>query len=471
MSVKPDDSGVNIYWREIIDTMSEGLLVVGRDGAITVANRALERMTGFSGSEMIGKPCTIFNCDACELIRSPTRDIWCKLFEPLNEGVESRRCKMIRKDGSYMTALKNASPLKDENGRVTGVVETLTDLSELERRERKIVELSRRLNGDAGFSGMVGRSLPMRRAFSIIEKAAQSDGPVIIYGESGTGKELAARAIHDLGRNPDSPFVGVNCAALNESIMESELFGHVKGAFTGAHRHRQGRFEAAHGGDLFLDEIGDMPLAMQVKLLRVIENKEVERVGDHRPVPVDIRIIAATHRDLNRMVSQKQFREDLFFRINIIPVHLPALRERKEDIPLLVDHFVMAVNRNHPRAIPGVSGRVMDIFLNYDWPGNIRELKGALEYACVINEGGPIQPEQLPPQLYNSGIKACFEPTAAGMKADAGVQLKSADRRRLLINALKEADGNQSQAARALGVSRITVWNWVKKFNINLKEL
>ncbi len=468
MGARQKGEGLNAHWPEIIDTMSEGLLVVGRDGRVQVANQALEKMTGFQTGEMLGQACTIFNCDACELVLSPDTDQWCRLFDPGNENVESRRCRMIRKDGSYLTVLKNASQLKDARGRVIGVVETLTDISELERRERKILELSRRLDGDHGFHGLVGRSPAMRRAFAIMEKAAQSGGPIIIYGESGTGKELAAQAIHDLGRSPDGPFIQLNCAALNESILESELFGHVKGAFTGAYRHRQGRFEAAHGGDIFLDEIGDMPLTTQVKLLRIIESKQLERVGDHRPIPIDVRVIAATHRHLESLVAEKRFRGDLFFRINIIPIHLPPLRERTEDIPLLAEHFLQAMHERHPKDIPGLSGPVMDLFLRHAWPGNVRQLKGALEYAWVLSEGGPVRLDQLPPHLTGSSpaVPSRDEKTSANQ---AGLKLRPGPeaRREALLEALARTGGNQSRAAALLGVSRVTVWKWLKIFGIN----
>ena len=237
--------------------------------------------------------------------------------------------------------------LRDEGGNVIGAVETITDLSELDRLDQEVVHLTRQLGEDFGFHGIIGESPAMKKVFDLLQRAATSEAPMIIYGESGTGKELVARAVHELGSRKNRPFVQLNCAALNESLLESELFGHTKGSFTGAYRHKVGRFEAADGGDLFLDEIGDIPLSVQVKLLRVLESKQFERVGDHRPIRVDVRFITATNKDLSALIEEKKFRDDLFFRINVIPIHLPPLRRRREDIPLLVHCIHPASERAH----------------------------------------------------------------------------------------------------------------------------
>ena len=461
MALKASEPDMNLVWQEIVGTMTEGLVVIGPDGRIRLVNRAMSRLTGYGEREMVGCLCTIFNCDACEIVRDAGQGQWCRLFDVEAGGVESRRCHVMHKDGSYRTVLKNASALIDEDGRVTGVVETLTDISELEKRERKIEELHRRLDGGDGFQGMVGRSEPMRRVFDLISRAARSDGPIILYGESGTGKELVARAIHDL-RDEDAPFIQLNCAALNEALLESELFGHVKGAFTGAYRHRKGRFEAAHGGDIFLDEIGDMPPSIQVKLLRVLENKHIERVGDHRPVPVDVRVIAATHRDLQDLVTQNRFREDLFFRINVIPIQLPPLRERTDDIPILIDHFLGMISRTHGRPIKGLSGQAMDLLMGYAWPGNVRELKGALEYAWII-AGDTIQPEHLPQNIQQLQTR--------GASPFGAIPLVGEDNRKAVLeDALRRARGNQSEAARMLNVSRVTIWNWIRKYGVDISD-
>jgi PAS domain S-box-containing protein len=469
---------INRYWKKIVNTMSEGFMLVSPDGTILMVNEAFERLTGYTSKEVIGRPCTVLNCDACEMNLKGSGKAWCRLF---TEGqVLKCRCHLMCKDGSYVSALKNASVLKDDSGGVLGAVEILTDLTEVERLDRKVERLSRQLEEDTGFHGLIGKSTVMQKLFDIIEKAAKSEAPVIIYGESGTGKELVARAIHQLGRRKNEAFIQFNCAALNESLLESELFGHIKGAFTGAYRHRQGRFEAANRGDIFLDEIGDVPLSIQVKLLRVLETKQFEHVGDDRPLSVDVRIITATNRNLEELVAEKKFREDLFFRINIFPIHLPPLRERSEDIPLLVNSLIRRLRSKTGKKITGLSAEAMDRFMHYNWPGNVRELKSALEYAFVIAEKGLIEPEQLPvniitpkrtglgtirPQAISSTTP--YQDFGQSMPDDShpGDQQEKAS----LIKALQQCRGNQTQAARLLGINRVTVWNRMKKYGIDLK--
>jgi PAS domain S-box-containing protein len=445
---------VNRYLNKIIGTMSEGLLLIAPDGTIMMINKAFEELTGFQEDELIGRPCTLLNCDACETTLKGRNGVWCALFE--RGEVIKKRCSIMKKDGSCLAVFKNATLLKDDEGKTLGAVETFTDISEVEKLIRQVDELSHRLESEEGFRGIVGKSSAMHRVYGIIERAAQSDAPVIIFGESGTGKELVARAVHELGRRKDGPFVQLNCAALNEALLESELFGHIKGAFTGAYRHRIGRFEAADGGDLFLDEIADIPMSTQVKLLRVLETKQFERVGDHRPVSVDVRIITATNKDLLKMVNQKAFREDLFFRINVIPIHLPPLRERLEDIPLLVNTFMGGLRSKTGKGITGLTPEAMELFMAYAWPGNVRELKSALEYAFVIREQGAMEPADLPYQIVTSLKNG---PSGNSVEKVA------------LIEALRRTNGNQTRAARLLGVNRVTVWNRMRKYGIDVKKV
>jgi len=376
------------------------LMLVGVDGAILMVNKAFERLTGYTADEIIGRSCTILDCDACERVIKKEGDQWhCRLFEPGQKDIKRCRCVITKKDGTLLPALKNASVLRDDQGRPLGSVENIADLSELDRLDQEVDQLSRQLDESGGFHGILGKSAVMQKTFEVIEKAAKSDAPVIIYGESGTGKELVARAIHRLGRRKEGPYVQLNCAALNEALLESELFGHVKGAFTGAYRHRQGRFEAANEGDIFLDEIGDVPVSIQMKLLRVLEAKQFERVGDHQPVSVDVRIITATNKNLEELIAQKRFREDFFFRINVFPIFLPPLRNRTEDIPLLVNTFIPRLHSITGKQITGLTSAAMERFMRYRWPGNIRELKSALEFAFVIAEDGLIDLDQLPPNI------------------------------------------------------------------------
>jgi PAS domain S-box-containing protein len=451
---------INRHWKKIFNTMNDGLFLIGTDGTILMVNRAFERLLGYTSDEIIGKPCTVLNCDACDRALSGKGGPWCALFEQ-DEDIR-KRCLIMRKDGTCLPAIKNASLLKDEQGIILGAVETITDISEVDRLDREIDHLCRQLDAEGGFHGIIGRSKVMQKVFEVIEKAAQSDAPVIIFGESGTGKELAARAIHVLGRRRDGPFVQINCAALNPTLLESELFGHVKGAFTGAYRHRIGRFEAAHRGDIFLDEVGDVPLTTQVKLLRVLETKQFKRVGDHKPIAVDARIITATNKDLRQLIGAKEFREDFFFRINVLPIHLPPLRERTEDIPLLINTFLNRLRSSTGKDVKGLTASAMSGLTAHDWPGNVRELKSALEYAFVVGGEGWFDVHDLPPMLASKA-----EP---GAEADE-VKRDVATDKEALMAALRQAGGNQSKAARLLGVSRVTVWNRMKRHGIDLKKV
>jgi transcriptional regulator with PAS, ATPase and Fis domain len=281
----------------------------------------------------------------------------------------------------------------------------------------------------------------------------------MIQGQSGTGKELVARAIHESSPRASKPFIKVNCAALNENLLESELFGHVKGAYTGADRFRIGRFEAAHEGTIFLDEIGDIPMAIQVKLLRVLEQKEIERVGENQPIHVDVRIITATNRDLERLTRENEFREDLFFRINVFPIHCPSLVQRLDDIPLLVQHFIRQNAMRTGKPIAGLTSGAMQALARYPWPGNVRELRNTIEYAFVLCKEGVIDTSHLPPKIIGKG--------ASNFGGHAGSHEPHREREELL-DALKQTNGNQSEAAKLLGVSRVTVWKRIKKYGISL---
>jgi DNA-binding NtrC family response regulator len=324
---------------------------------------------------------------------------------------------------------------------------------------------------------MVGRSPAMRRVFELVEKAAQSDATVIIFGESGVGKELVAHAIHRLGPRRDKPFVQINCAAFNESLLESELFGHVRGAFTGAHRHRIGRFEEVKDGDLFLDEVGDIPLPTQVKLLRVLETRAFERVGDNQPLPMDGRLISATNQDLDRLVTEGRFRRDFFFRINVIPLRVPPLRERREDIPLLVDHFVRRLRERTERDVPGLTPPAMARLVAHHWSGNVRELRSALEYAFVVCPAGPIDLEHLPPfeagtsMVSAPALDAAAVASSPTLPAQPALSPQEQAQREALVGALRATGGNKSAAARQLGVSRVTVLNRMRKYGVDLQRI
>jgi two-component system response regulator HydG len=448
-------------YNDILNAFAEGVFFVSDSGQIVFANQRMEALTGFAVDELVGAPCTLLNCDVCEVIRSEGSDQWCKLF--IMGRVRGRRCVIMRKDGSFLRGLKNASVLKDRGGEVLGAFETLTDLSELEWKDERIRELSLLVDDEFGFSGMDGHSPAMMRCFQIIEKAAQSDAPVIVYGESGTGKGLAAEVIHRIGRRRSGPFISFNCGALNEAVLDAELFGHTRGAFMAAHRHRMGRLEAAHGGDLFLDEIGDLPFSTQSRLLRVLETKQFERVGDDRPVPVDVRIIASTNRNLLESVSQGRFRQDLFFRLNASPIYLPPLRERTADIPSLVNVFLRQLREKTGKNITGLSPKVMKRFMDHDWPGNVGELKRVLEYGFVVADSGALDEHHLPESFAGSTPPRVPITPFSATPDLAGLSEKDA-----LIEALRLSNGNKVKAAKILNVHRMTVWNRMKKYGVQL---
>jgi PAS domain S-box-containing protein len=448
------------FWQTVIDTMMEGLMLVDPDGKIIFVNPAFEQLSGYTKEEVEGRSCEILGCDTCFGTRKEGKDKYCALFK---EGkVRKRKCIFNRKDGTEVHVLKNAALLRDKNGKVVGGVENLTDLSPLVKKEEVIQSLKKQLNSEDGFHGMLGKSTAMKKVYDLIASAAPSEAPVVIYGESGTGKELAAAAIHRLSSRNEGPFVKVNCAALNENLLESELFGHVKGAFTGADRTRVGRFEAANEGAIFLDEIGDLPLATQTKLLRVLQEKEFERVGDNRPITTDVRILAATNKNLGKLMQDDVFREDLYYRINVIPIYLPPLRERSDDIPLLTDTFIHRMRLKTGKNITGVAREALDIFMQYGWPGNIRELVNIIEYAFVLCPEGDISIEHLPAQLLGR------QPVHFQQGSKTGRKLSKGNERQEILQALQEAEGNKSEAARRLGISRVTLWKRIKKFNLQV---
>ncbi len=477
-------------WKTLSDTLMDGLLIVDPEGVILDVNQAMEEISGYRREELLGQPCTILKCHTCLDTLTLGRQKECDLFK---QGFIRRgKCTMEKKDGTPFQVLRNGAVLKDRSDRVVAGMENFTDLSEVMAKERVISQLRRGLSREGqahalperspdmmqlfishlhrelsdqdGFHGLIGKAPVMVQLFTLISAAARSEAPVIIYGDSGTGKELVAAAIHRLSPRSQGPFIKVNSAALNESLLESELFGHVKGAFTGADRTRVGRFEAASGGDIFLDEIGDLPQATQAKLLRVLQEKVIEKVGDQAPIRVDVRIITATNKDLHRLMAQGRFREDLFYRIGVIPIHLPSLQERREDLPLLVKAFIDRARRKTRKPITGISEEALDLLAAHDWPGNVRELINVIEYAFVLCPEGAIQKEHLPDLLSpKSPVQAKARPAAVAARA--------ADERQRLIAAITQAGGKKSEAARLLGVSRVTLWKLLKTHNLQVDKV
>ena len=440
------------FLENVLETMSDGLMLVDREGTILSFNLAAERITGYRREEVIGRPCAILDTDTCVYREGNRTTIRCSLFE---DGRAVRKnCRIRAKDGREIHLLKNAIVLRDEQGAMIGGIETMTDVTSLVVKDRQLQELGEAVRLQQQFNGIVGRSPLMLRVFEQIRNAAGSEAPVIVFGESGTGKELAAAAVHALSRRKDGPFVKVNCAALNEGLLESELFGHRKGSFTGAVRDREGRFKAASGGTIFLDEIGDTTPALQAKLLRVLEEKVIERVGDNAAVPVDIRLVSATNRNLETLVEAGRFRDDLLYRVNAIPITMPPLRERADDIPSLISHFLARIGAVSGRATVRVTAAALESLQTFQWPGNVRQLINALEYAVITCRGGEIDVADLP--AYLSAVRGSPAPRS-----------RKTITREMVQESLERAAGHRAHAARALGVSRMTLWKKMKKWGLD----
>ncbi|MGO9954345.1 MAG: sigma-54 interaction domain-containing protein [Dissulfurispiraceae bacterium] len=439
------------FLKSVIETMSDGLMVIDRDSNILFFNRAAEEITGYRREDVVGKQCSMIDNNECSYNKQIGNYKKCTLFE--SGTMSGTRCHLRRKDGREVHLLKNAVLLKNDRGDVIGAVEVMTNVTALDMKDLEIERLKSELKQEYGFMGLLGTSSLMQHLYEQIQNGASSEAPVLISGESGTGKELVAEAIHKLSHRNKGPLVKVNCAALNEFLIESELFGHVRGAFTGAIRDRQGRFEIAHRGSLFLDEIGDMPASMQVKLLRVIEEKELEKVGDNRPVLVDVRLITATNRDLSSLMESRNFREDLFYRINVIPIKIPPLRERIEDLPILVSHFLERINLVYRKSIRRLNPAAMAAFEVYQWPGNVRQLINTLEYAAIACKDDIITLSDLPDYLFKRNC-------------ERALPAKKHRERDHIVAALGKFCGNRTLAARHLGISRVTLWKMIKELNI-----
>jgi PAS domain S-box-containing protein len=446
--------------------MAEGVFTLDPTGTIVFWNPAMERITGYSAEEALGRGCTMLDFSRCVSRSCPSGIGECGIFD--RGFVDGKECSLTHKDGHEVPVLKSARVMRDEQGAVQGVVETVTDLSELERARRTAEEAVRRLGEMSRFDRIIGKSHEMARVFSAIRAAAASDATILLQGESGTGKELVASAIHFNGSRSEMPFVTVNCVALSETLLESELFGHVRGAFTGAVRDRTGRFESADGGTIFLDEIGEISPFIQTKLLRVLQEKEIERVGESRRRKIDIRIIAATNKDLAALINGGNFREDLYYRLKVFPIELPPLRKRREDIPLLVDHFITIQNKKTGKHIRGFSSQAMRIAMDYPWPGNVRELENAVEHAFVLCNGERIEIFDLPVEVRR--YKYGQHPRAAAISTGTGSRRNHNFSRENLVDLLEECGWNKAEAARRLGLSRTAVWKYMKKWDIPLKK-
>jgi len=446
----------------IIDSMADGVFTMDNSGKITSWNHSMTRITGYSPDEAIGQSCSLLQCSRCFGVNCPTNIQQCGV---LDSGLkEAKECHLQHKGGLDIPVIKHAGAVKDDNGEILGVVETVTDLTELNQTRRKAEEALRKLAEIHRLDNIFGKSKIMRDVFAMVMATAKSDATIIIQGESGTGKELIAGAIHYHSRRKSHPLITVNCSALPENLLESELFGHIKGAYTGATHTRQGRFEEADGGTIFLDEIGELSPYTQMKLLRVLQEHEIERLGESVKRKVDIRVVAATNKNLLGMVQSSEFREDLYYRLNVFPIFLPPLRERPEDIPLLVNHFITGMNRRTGKKIMDTSRHVMKTFLHYKWPGNVRELENAIEHAFVLCDRDRIEIQDLPRNLQKK-----IQTLVKKQSGDTAYNTRPKIQKEQLIQLLKECDWNKAEAARRLGVSHTAVWKYMKKWNIPLK--
>ncbi len=438
----------------IFDALDECVVVVDAGLRVVSLNAAAARLLGIGEEEAAGRPvCGLFPDGDCP------RET---LAETLRTGrpVHDYQTPVRLPGGRRGSVLIGTVPLRAVEEEPPAAGEAFAGVAMLLRDVTEETELRKEASGRWRLGGIVGKSPAMRDLYRLIEDVAPSGATVLLRGETGTGKELAARALHYASLRAEGPFVKVNCSALSEGLLESELFGHVKGAFTGALADRRGRFEEADGGTILLDEIGDVSPAVQVKLLRVLQERTVERVGDNRPVPVDVRVVTATHRDLEQLVAAGRVREDFYYRIRVVALRLPPLRERREDIPLLVEHFLGRL-RGGPVPSDAVAPEALRLLLDHPWPGNVRELENALEHAHVLSRGRPIRPEHLPPELLAAG--GAGRPLAAAPP-------HSATERDLIAAALARTGWHRTRAARQLGIDRTTLWRKIREYGLRPGE-
>jgi len=445
MSDKTQDEVHNV----ILDSVSEGVFTVDLDWRITSFNRAAEEITGIQREKAISQHCRdVLRADVCETD--------CTLAATMQTGkpIMNKAVHIIDAEGKKRAITISTALLKDSKGEVIGGVETFRDMSMIE-------QLRKEIQGRYSCEDIISQSHKMQNLFAIFPNIAESNTTILIEGESGTGKELFARAIHNLSFRKDKPFVAVNCGALPETLLESELFGYKAGAFTDAKKDKPGRFTLAQGGTIFLDEIGDVSASVQVKLLRVLQDKTYEPVGGISPVKADVRIITATNKKLDQLVKEDKFRDDLYYRINVMKLELPPLRDRKEDIPLLVEHFISRFNQLHNKNICCVTNEVTAALLSYDYPGNVRELENIIEHCFVLCEGEVIEAKHLPssirPSLKSESTKDSEPTTIKQMEII------------LIKQALKRNKGNKTAAAKQLGIDKSTLFRKMKVFGIDIE--
>jgi PAS domain S-box-containing protein len=438
------------YRDPILDSINEAVFTIDLDWHITSFNRAAEKITGIRREDAIGHRCSeVFRANICQDA--------CVMKEVLTTGEPAVNASVFVVDawGARIPIKVSAAVLHDVDGRVIGGVETFQDF-------RQVEELLKKLKDKHTFADIVGKSAAITHLFDILPQISDSDTTVLIHGASGTGKELVARAIHALSPRRKKRFVAVNCGALPDTLLESELFGYKAGAFTDAKKDKPGRFALADGGTLFLDEIGDISPAMQVRLLRVLQEKSYEPLGSVEPVRADVRIMAATNKNLVDLVSDGKFREDLYYRIHVVQLDVPPLKERREDIPLLVDHFIATHNLLHDQEITGLSKDALSLLVHHDFPGNVRELQNILEHAFVLCRAGMIELHHFPPKLTRCAIRENINPKHR-------MNLKAVEKS-LIQEALDQHQGNRALAAGELGINLSTLYRKIQRLGIDTPE-
>lgn len=436
----------------ILESIGDGVLTLDSDQKITSFNRAAEKITGIRREDAIGRYCW-------DVLRASICESGCCLRQAIETGepVVNQPIFIVNSEGERTPVSITMALLKDENGEVIGGVETFRDLSVVE-------ELRKELEGRQCFFDIISKNEEMRRLFGTLEQVAESNSTVLLEGESGTGKELFARAIHSLSPRKDGPMVIINCGAVPDTLLESELFGYKAGAFTDARRDKPGKLARAEGGTLFLDEIGDISPALQVRLLRVLQDRSYEPLGGTSSLRADVRIVAATNRELDQLVREGKFRQDLYYRVNVVRLHLPPLRERKEDIPLLADHFVRKFNRLNAKEIQGLSPEVLPILMAHDYPGNVRELENIIEYGTVVCKNSVIGIDHLPDYVTQK-VSGIVKKSPAGAVERDDLNWESVEKS-FLFEALRRNDWSRAATARQLGIHPTTLWRKMKRLNV-----